>query len=565
MQFKPYTYKKRVKCSEYIKKTRIIDGQKFSFTQTPFFEETTDAACDLAHNYGVVICCPAQLGKSTMIENCMLYYTVHEPANTMLICDTKFTAQKLAKNRLKPFLYKYTGLDKEKKTHDVSRELNNFTLAKGAQCILGSSNSASDLCSTPCKYLFCDELDRWSDELDKEGDPLTLAKARQMRFRGMFVETSTPTLSDGRILVEYRKGSREVWGVDCDCGEHLSGEWKTIDFSGKTPLLKCPKCGTCFTESEIIARPHYYKSELENYDSLRRDKHGRIVRSFRIYGAMCHQFINWQGLREMQDEAESTSYGTLQSFYNTKLAEVCELLDIPAINPTDCVKAASMRKKVDEASYTRLVAGVDTHDDGFYYSIYDVDAGGRFYCVEYQRIRGDMGGAAVWKRLQDKLVKCSAVFMDAGGHYFDRVLEFSAECLHLGVKVYPILGAAKASENVNIIESYKRVQKKFKTTNMKIPLFMVGVNHIKCLIDTALRNFNKNQTSFFKGFNPETCDKLFFRALTSEIPRTTKQGIIWERPRQEVENEALDTCVYAYAANYFFDTITNGEKLKEET
>ena len=44
------------------------------------------------------------------------------------------------------------------------------------------SETASDLASTPARYVIADERDRWAKSAGTEGDPFELLKARQVTY-----------------------------------------------------------------------------------------------------------------------------------------------------------------------------------------------------------------------------------------------------------------------------------------------------------------------------------------------------------------------------------------------
>ncbi len=173
---------KRVDCSTWAELNRFMPSTHtlFSFLQTPFFREPTRYLSDLAGTSRIILCTPAQVGKTTAIENFLGWIATYDRANTLLIFDRLKTGQKMSKNRLRPFLRDTCGINTtgqagtKYRNPDASKEVCNISLATGANLMIGSSSSASDLCSTPAKFLCCDELDRWKDEL-KDGGILSLA------------------------------------------------------------------------------------------------------------------------------------------------------------------------------------------------------------------------------------------------------------------------------------------------------------------------------------------------------------------------------------------------------
>lgn len=150
MEYFPYKYEHYDSAADYAEQNRLIKGAPFTYTLTPFFKEITKAASDTIHNAGVVVMCPAQLGKTTLIENLINYYANVAPENSLLIADTDKSAKKLAR-RLKSFM------NNEEIASDVkgrSNSVSQLQLNASSSLFIGHSKSASDLCSTPVKYLF---------------------------------------------------------------------------------------------------------------------------------------------------------------------------------------------------------------------------------------------------------------------------------------------------------------------------------------------------------------------------------------------------------------------------
>lgn len=316
------TYTQKIYADQWAEQHVILkDTGRFRYEVTPYFREPTRAASDLIHVCRVVVKSCAQLGKTSAIQNLLGWMAEFDPSNALVIMDSLKTGQRFSKNRLKPFLRDTCGIaafDKTKK--DRSKETCNLSLGTGANLIIGSASSASDLCSTPVKYLFADELDRWTDELGAEGDPLLNAFKRQLRFMGMALLTSTPTRPDGRINQHWTLGTMETWSAVCaGCSGFMRVSYDDIDFTTDTPIYACPECGKIYTETEIIGLPHTYAPPANPVPYT--DKFGRVARSFEITATLCHRQYTWDALKKEQMQAEALGEAAIASFRNTALGE----------------------------------------------------------------------------------------------------------------------------------------------------------------------------------------------------------------------------------------------------
>ncbi len=561
--------KPRVNCAIWAEQNRFMPSTHgmFSFIQTPFFKEPTRHLSDLAGTCRVVLSCPAQTGKTTAIENFLGWMCDYDRANTLLIFDRLKTGQKMSKNRLRPFLRDVCGINStgqvgtKYRNPDASKEICNISLRTGANLMIGSSSSASDLCSTPAKFLCCDELDRWKDELSGEGDPVALALQRQMRFRGMALFTSTPTLETGRIHQHFLLGTQETWGVICSgCQSWFSVRWDGIDWCGDTPTVNCSECGAVFSEAEVKMLEHRYSPPAN--ENPEHDKYGRIVRSYRVFGTLCDAFYSWDGLKELERSALALGDASYQSFRNTRLGEVYVPRSERIIYGADIQRIAVYDYKRDAlpSDIVFLTAGVDTQDSGFAIEIcgWNADAS-RAYGIEWLWLDGDPKKPAIWqaltkiierrryKRDDDKTLGVIYAAQDSGGHHTNRVYAYSLRhARHIAVKGY-----VRLREDTPFL--YKISLKKLTSAGngkAKVKLHNIGVNAGKdMLLDMISKTLDGERCLFWPYDLMCNYDANYFEQLTSEKRTNTAKGVRWVLlPGRK--NEALDCRIYAmYAAH----------------
>ena len=119
------------------------------------------------------------------------------------------------------------------------------------------ANSAAALRSTPCRYLFLDEIDAYPADVDQEGDPVALAIARTVTFRGrrrIFV-VSTPTVAGvSRVEAAYAEGDQRRYEVHCvHCNAAAPIEWRNVRWpEGRRAEahLVCETCGGIMEERD---------------------------------------------------------------------------------------------------------------------------------------------------------------------------------------------------------------------------------------------------------------------------------------------------------------------------
>ena len=549
--------------NHYLKRT----GTFLSYKKYPFMLAPTDSMGRLHDTFEVVIMCPAQASKTTAIMNFIGWSLKYQRENILVILDNANNAQKLAKNRVKPFLMDVCHLldDSERQqSADKSNSAVNIALASGVNLMLGSAKSASDLCSQPCAFVLLDEVDRYV-ELSGEGDPVTLASARTKTYRNsMIVCTSTPTVKDdSRIMSQWKLGTAERWGVICPTCQHFfSPMWKDIDWSDPDkPTTACPTCGEVWAESDIIRMEHKYE---QTNPSPIHDEFGRIMRSYAINGLLMHDQTTWKALKQLEIAAIQTSESAIQSFYNTRLGEVYERPSEMRIDPDILSRCASCR--YDDQSLPSdilsIVISSDTHDDCLYLLTAGFSSDGeRVYLIRYDILMGDPDDKHVWAqydRLMCEVYKTEdgrylrPIFAcgDLGGHRSRSVALYSLRnprfrCVR-GYRA-PNLGQSTCVDPLlNRVSPYKLIEG-VKTT---VPVQYVGVSGAKDRLNKWQRLTIAGEQHIFAPSVKKCFDLDFWKGMTIEIRDNVGRWVCPYTPsgKGHMANEPTDLMVYAMAA-----------------
>ncbi len=549
--------------NHYLKRT----GSYLSYKKYPFMLAPTDSMGRLHDTFEVVIMCPAQASKTTAIMNFIGWSLKYQRENILVILDNANNAQKLAKNRVKPFLMDVCHLldDTERQqSADKSNSAVNIALASGVNLMLGSAKSASDLCSQPCAFVLLDEVDRYV-ELSGEGDPVTLASARTKTYRNsMIVCTSTPTVKDdSRIMSQWKLGTAERWGVICPtCKHFFSPLWKDIDWADSdNPTTACPTCGEVWAESDIIGMEHKYE---QTNPSPIHDEYGRIMRSYAINGLLMHDQTTWRALKQLEIAAIQTSESAIQSFYNTRLGEVYERPSEMRIDPDILSRCASCR--YDDQSLPSdilaIVISSDTHDDCLYLLTAGFSSDGeRVYLLRYDILMGDPDDKHVWAqydRLMCEVYKTEdgrylrPIFAcgDLGGHRSRSVALYSLRnprfrCVR-GYRA-PNLGQSTCVDPLlNRVSPYKLIEG-VKTT---VPVQYVGVSGAKDRLNKWQRLTIAGEQHIFAPSVKKCFDLDFWKGMTIEIRDNVGRWVCPYTPsgKGHMANEPTDLMVYAMAA-----------------
>lgn len=202
----------------------------YRVARTPYAEEPMDCLAQHSPVEEVVLKWGAQTSKTTIGSNWLAYLIDTNPGPIMIVQPTIDMAKRYSRQRLAPMIEESPAL-RRKVRENRSRDEANTTLLKefaGGFLAVAGANSAAGLRSMPVRDLFTDEEDGYPMDVDGEGDPVQLAKARQTTFsRRKHLRTSTPTTKGlSRIEAAYEDTDRCQYHVPCPhCGELQVLEW----------------------------------------------------------------------------------------------------------------------------------------------------------------------------------------------------------------------------------------------------------------------------------------------------------------------------------------------------
>lgn len=561
--------------------------------RTPYLEEIMDAFTDPKIRR-IAVAASSQVGKTEMEMNMLGYAIDIDPGPIMWVTPTQDNAEDFSKRRIAPMIRDTRPL-KRKIEPSKSRSRDNTVLKKkypGGMLTMTGSNSPANLASTPCRYVFGDELDRWTKDAGGEGDPWALLEARTTTFfNHKMVQVSTPTIKgSSTIETAFLIGTQEYWSAECPhCGEYHFVKFDNIHFEHEVRVVGgkkqfdikkinfcCPNCGCLSSEKEIKKAPH--KWIAQNPDAY---KNG--IRSFWI-NAFSSPWMDWYKivLRFLEADGDPEK---LKTVFNTLLGELFEdrgelLTEDQMMNNREYYKAEL------PDGVLCLTCGVDTQDNRLEYEVVGHGYFGEEWGIEKGIILGKPDEddkpelESVWNRLDrvidkewsydnEKKLKISLTFVDSGGHYTQDVYEQCAK--RAGKRVFAVKG--KGGEGIPYISPPSKVKivkedaRGRKVVVGKAWLYIIGVDSGKEKIMSSLKvqepgaryyHFPKQEE---KGYDSE-----YFKGLLSE-KMTYKNGKWqWEKLPGHERNEPLDIRNYANAAFRILNpNLENIERMLKET
>jgi Phage terminase large subunit (GpA). len=540
-------------------------------SRTPYLKEPMEAFND-PKVHKIVMVAASQVGKSELILNIIGYIIDQDPGSILFVQPTLEDARKFSRLRIAPMIRDSKPL--KAKVSDVkTRDSGNTILQKafpGGMLTITGSNSASALASTPARYILGDERDRWAISAGTEGDPWSLAEARQATFyNAKAVEVSTPTIKgSSNIEASFYLGTQERWCHQCpECGEWHNIVFDNIKFDFKVVKVHnrktykvtsvnwaCPSCG-CLSSEEIM-RKQPARWIAENPGAYENG-----IRSFWL-NAFSSPWMPWEKIVRRFLEAKHDPE-KLKVVYNTLLGELWE--DRGDIEDEDTMLAR--REEYDAElpdGVLVLTCGVDTQDNRLEYEVVGHGHYGETWGIKKGYIMGKPDTPEVWQRLDDVIdhvykfkngrgLKISITCVDSGGHYTQEVYKACRE--RQAKRVFAIKG--KGGDGIPYVSPPTKVPIK---DNKRIYcwLYTIGVDSGKESIMSSLKVQEKGpKYCHFPRGEDRGYDSNYFNGLLSEklVLTHTKRGSkwMWEKLPGHTRNEALDCRNYAMAGLKIID------------
>jgi phage terminase large subunit GpA-like protein len=533
--------------------------------RTPYLREPMDCLSSTSSVQRVVMMFAAQTGKTESGSNWLGYVIDHAPGPMLLVQPTVEMAKRLSKQRLESLISE-TPVLAEKIAPARSRDSGNTMFAKefaGGMMLLTGSNSATGLRSTPCRYIFMDEIDAFPADVDGEGDPVSLAEKRATTFaRRKILLTSTPTVKDfSRIEAEYLRSDQRRFYVPCPCCNAMQWlKWPQLKWDDNDPATARYECEVCGERFDEIHKPAMLRQGEWRATAPSDGK----TAGFQLSGL--YSPLGWLSWADMVDDflRAKSDAPMLKSFVNTRLAETWEE------DFASKVSADALLQRCEPYQAGRLpdgavvlTIGVDVQGGGgsagdrLAVSVWAWGRDEEGWLVDHQEIMGDPCQAEVWKQLDllvrhewehssGRKVRAMVTAVDSGGHATAEVYQYARERQLLGV--IAIKGQSQRAKPPIGKPGKVDINAKGQTLKRGAAVYPVGTDTIKTTLFGRLRH--NEPGAGYLHFHQQTGGE-YFEQLTAE-----KQALRYVKgfpvrewvKKPSARNEALDCLVYAYAA-----------------
>lgn len=556
--------------SEWSDKYRIL-SQKASeepgywrTSRTPYLREIMDCLSVIDPTERIVFMKGAQIGGTEAGNNWIGYVIDYAPSAFMAIQPTTEMAKRNSKQRIAPLVEACPRL-REKVKDPRSRDSGNTMLTKefpGGVLIMTGANSAVGLRSLPARYLFLDEIDAYPQDVDGEGDPVSLAIARSRTFskRKIFM-VSTPTIEGrSKIEVEYQNSDQRRFHVPCPlCGEFDWLKWSQVKWEKGEALDAWYECEHCNGRIE-----NWQKTTMLESGEWVAEKPG--AQKGRVAGFHLSSlyspvgWVSWGELAELWVNAQK-SRERLRTFINTVLGETWK----DKGEAPDWKRLYERRDKYPFNSVPEgvlfITAGVDIQKDRIEIEIKGWGRKKRSWSIDYRVLPGDTSSVTneCWKELSNIVhevwttknkteLPLKRMAVDSG--YNTQVVY--TWCRQYPItKVIPIKGVDSQSV---LIGQPKAVDVTIRGRKMSkgLKMFPIGVNLIKSETYGFLKmpspDEGEEEPHGYCHF-PEYSEDYFLQLTAEEmVVRIVKGYKRYEWQKIRDRNEVLDCHVYSRAA-----------------
>ena len=566
--------------SQWADKYRILSQKasaepgQWRTSRTPYLKDIMDDLSVTSPVEEVIFMKGAQVGGTECGNNWLGYIIDYAPAPTMCIQPTVELAKRNSKQRIAPLIEESPRL-KGKVKDAKSRDSGNTVLAKefpGGILVMTGANSAVGLRSLPAKNLLMDEFEAYPQDIDGEGEPVSLAEARSRTFsRRKKLKVTTPKEAEtSRVEKDYENSDKRRFHVPCPiCNQYQWLKWSQVKWDKENPLGAWYECEHCEEKIYNWQKTNMLKKGkwiAENKDTNPKVRGYHISSLYSPVG-----WVSWGELAELWIDAQE-SREKLKTFINTVLGETWkEKGDAPSWQRLyERRKTYEINSLPDEVCF--ITAGADIQKDRIEVEIVGWCRNNISYSIDYRVFPGDTStiSSECWKRLRELVeetwnrngleIPLRLLAVDSG---------YNTQTVYKFVRNYPITKviAIKGSDKQPVMISQPRsvdVTRGGKRVKTGLKLFTLGVNLIKSetygflKLDEAIEGEQiPFGYCFFPQYGPEYFKQLTAERLTVKIVKGYKK-YEWEKIRDR--NESLDCRCYARAAA----SVIGIDRLKEE-
>ncbi|MCH9835906.1 phage terminase large subunit family protein [bacterium] len=515
----------------------------------------------------------ARVGYTKCICVAVGYFAEHRKRNQVLYQPTDSDATDFVKDEIDTMLRDVAVLKGLLQSDPEKRSRHNTSTKK---VFLGSTLDIKGG-KTPRNYrrmtkdcAYYDELDGFDQDIENEGDPLSLGDTRlETSSYPKSVRGSTPKVKGvSQIEDSFNEADlqfrRHLPCPHCDHMQHLKwGNMKFEDHDHATTYYECEECQEAITYDRYaeMDQKGQWRSEcgvtIDDNGTFRNpdgSHHPPVYHvGFHIWSAYSY-FMTWSSMvKEFLVAKEDQKKGKLKklkAFVNVRLGETW-VEEGDSIDDHVLMRHREQYGDVLPDAVKVITCAVDVQDDRLEIEWVGWGEGEEQWGLLYKRIYGDVGKPTLWNILEEEInrsfedkdgLKMSArlTCIDSGGHFTDQVYQF---CARNRRKYIPIKGHSEMGKPIATMP---------KQPNRRgVYLVMVGTDTAKELLYERYGFANVGPGYCHYNDDEHGYDDEYFEQATAEVKiKRYRKGVAYFEWIKEnsARNEALDVRVYNTAA-----------------
>lgn len=498
-----------------------------------------------------------QVGGTEIALNFLGYMIDHAPGPGMYVLPTLPVARNFSDQRLQPMIDLMPVLS-AKIGARRSRDGGNTTLMKKFPAgfwVLAGANSANSLASMPIKFLLLDELSKYPDDVDEQGDAATQAVRRTSSFtsRKKIFRVSSPTVKDAcAITADYESGTMAQYHVPCP--HCLKLQVLVIDQLTDDGQFVCIHCGQLIDEKH---KSWMLREAGHSDDGLAKWVHRRPERKKRTYEVWCAYAgvglgYTWKEIADFRREAKEKPEKEV-TFYNTILGDAYEgaaqRIDAEEVSR----RAGKWLRRTIPRGCLILIGSVDVQANRFSLAIWGFGRGERAWLIDTVELSGDPTRQEDWSVVDEYFatpitnscgisMRAERIAVDSG-NWTKEVYDFVRPRQVAG---FIAIKGMRSQDHPLIARPRKEdSNQRGRVDRSGLRRWNIGVTTAKTtLMQRLLKDGELAEGQYARFHFPADLESDFYEQLTAE--RFDLVARRWIKPSGR-RNEELDKLVYAYA------------------
>lgn len=546
--------------------------------RTPYMIEPMNNLAPSSAVEVTVLMKPVQAGATAgTAENKMGYSVDVDPCNILYITATDELGKEFGAKRLNALLELCGLRDRLRdpfgsKSSKATGDKVTSKIFDGGNILICSYNQAAMLRMSSFQVVIFDEVDTAPPNVNSEGDPLEIARARTTAYEGRkkVLIISTPVTEGlSPIHAAYLAGDQRRYEIPCPhCGAYFVPELLDDKYHCNLHYEFENESQTRVKQDSVFYECPHCEEHIKNFHKSRiyRQNLGRWVptnpdapsnyRSYWFDALLCPPgMVSFESLAQMYVDAERKGHEAMQAYINLRGARPYrELGEMPTTEQVKEKIGGYERGTLANDGLKIITAGCDLHKDRLDVHIMGFN-GNDPYSVEWMHVFGKptyAKGGSLWKfarMFEDGKLpgKPRSAFVDVRYEY-DEV----AACAANNENIFAVMGEEWLPNRVPFREST------LKKANAQ---FAISVNTglLKWRIMNALKKKRLDNGEYPNGYIhfPEDYEEAFYNQLTNETktqkfdPKTGNLKSYEWIPKKKDNSHALDCTVYAWAAEEY--------------